>query len=354
MVMKHSDSNSQEHHRRGPRVTVIGGGTGLSTMLRWLKEYTENITAIVAVSDDGGCSGILRQELGMPPPGDIRNCLVALANVEPIMEKLLSFRFTEGKLAGQCFGNLFLAALDGICDSFDQAVSRMGEVLAITGRVLPVTDADINLKAIFENGSVVLGESQIYARKKAEACRIREICLTPDHPKALPGVLSAIKEAELVVIGPGSLYTSVIPNLLVDGVTEAIAASTALKIFVCNVMTQESETEGYTASDHLKAIINHAGQKLVDICLVNTAPAPAHLIARYNKERAEPLRVDKEGFHDLGVRLAGCSLIGDTTTYARHDPNLLARALLSLLWEERVMDDRYCWDQKSGVDVYVW
>ena len=323
------------------KVAAIGGGTGLSTMLRGLKEYVKDITAIVAVSDDGGGSGVLRQELGMPPPGDIRNCMVALANVEPIMEKLLTYRFTEGILSGQSFGNLFLAAMTGISDRFDQAVSRMGEVLAITGQVLPVTTADVYLEAIFENGAAVLGESRILARKKAEECRIQEVRLIPEHPRALPGALEAINNADLIITGPGSLYTSVIPNLLVDGVSEAIANAGALKVYVCNVMTQEGETEGYTASDHLRALLEHSIPGLADICLVNTAPVPGHLRAKYERERAKPLPVDEEGFAALGVRLVGRPLIGDATTYARHDPVLLARALLSLLMEERGIPGGY-------------
>jgi len=333
------------------KVAAIGGGTGLSAMLRGLKEYTKDITAIVAVSDDGGGSGVLRQELGMPPPGDIRNCLVALANVEPIMEKLFTYRFADGNLAGQSFGNLFLAALDGVCDSFDQAVSRMGEVLAITGRVLPVTTADVYLEAIFENGAAVLGESKIYKRKKAEECRIREVRLRPEHPRALPGALEAIERADLIVIGPGSLYTSIIPNLLVDGVAGAIASAKALKIYVCNVMTQEGETEGYTASDHLKALLGHSVPELADICLVNTAPVPETLRARYERERAEPLPVDEAGFAGLGARLIGLPLIGDSTTFARHDPDLLARALMAILLEERGMPAPYSGGNPAGMET---
>ena len=179
----------------GPRVAFIGGGHGLSTMLRGLKHYTENLSAVVTVADDGGGSGMLRQDLGMPPPGDIRNCMEALANTEPLMSELLHYRFTEGSLAGQSFGNLFLAAMNGISPSFDVAVSRMGEVLALTGRVLPVTTADVQLQAEFENGATVIGESKIFYCKKQEDCRIRQVRLVPEHPKALPDAVSAIREA---------------------------------------------------------------------------------------------------------------------------------------------------------------
>ena len=207
---------------RGPRIAVIGGGHGLSNMLRGLKRYTENISAIVTVADDGGGSGMLRQDLGMPPPGDIRNCLEALANTEPLMSELMHYRFTEGSLAGQSFGNLFLAALNGISTSFDAAVSRMSQVLAITGRVLPVTTADVQLEAEFENGASVIGESKIFYCKKKEDCRITKVRLIPEHPRALPEAVEAIREADMIVLGPGSLYTSIIPNLLVDGIVEAI------------------------------------------------------------------------------------------------------------------------------------
>jgi uncharacterized cofD-like protein len=209
----------------GPNIVAIGGGNGLSNMLRGLKRYTKNLTAIVTVADDGGGSGMLRHDLGMPPPGDIRNCMQALANVEPVMEQLLGYRFTEGSLAGQAFGNLLLAALNGISDSFDQAVSRMREVLAITGQVLPVTDADVRLEATFENGASVLGESRISQFKKEQDCRIRRVRLIPEHPPALPEALRAIGKAEMILLGPGSLYTSIIPNLLVDGLVPAICAS---------------------------------------------------------------------------------------------------------------------------------
>ena len=238
-------SRKKRIHLDGPNIVAIGGGTGLSTMLRGLKKYTENLTAIVTMADDGGGSGKLREDLGMPPPGDIRHCLQALANAEPLMEELINYRFSEGTLAGQSFGNLFLAALNGISDSFEEAVSRMSQVLAITGRVLPVTSDNIQLVAEFENGTQVVGESKICDFKKAQDCRITKVRLIPENARVNQEALEAIDKADLILLGPGSLYTSVIPNLLVDGIADAVAASPALRAYICNVMTQDGETEGH-------------------------------------------------------------------------------------------------------------
>ena len=286
---------------KGPRIAAIGGGTGLSTMLRGLKRHTNNLTAIVTVADDGGGSGVLRQELGMLPPGDVRNCLEALANVEPLMGELLHYRFTEGSLKGQSFGNLFLAALNGISGgSFDQAVSRMSQVLAITGRVIPVTTSNVQLEAEFENGTRVLGESKIFYCKKREDCRIRQVRLLPEHPPALEAALEAIREADMILLGPGSLYTSIIPNLLVEGVARAIAESSALKVYIANVMTQEGETEGYTNADHIRALFQHSLPELFHLCLVNSSAIPPEVLERYAREGAEPLHYDKAKCADLG------------------------------------------------------
>ena len=317
----------------GPKIVAIGGGHGLSAMLRGLKNRTNNLTAIVTVADDGGSSGMLREDMGMLPPGDIRNCMQALANVEPVMEQLLSYRFSEGRLKGHSFGNLILAALNGISDSFDQAVSRMSEVLAISGRVLPVTNENVVLEATFENGTHVLGESKIFQFKKEQDCRIARVRLLPEHPRALNATVEAIQEADLILLGPGSLYTSVIPNLLVDGVVEAICSSDALKIYVGNIMTQEGETEGMTAGDHVAALLAHGAPRLVDVCLLNNAPVRDSLLVRYEAENAYPMEIDEERIRKLGVEPVMSALVDEDAGYARHDTEKLANAIMALYQE---------------------
>ena len=316
--------------RKGPAIVALGGGHGLSAILRGLKLYTDDLTAIVTVADDGGGSGVLREDLGMPPPGDIRNCMEALADTESLMQRLLAYRFPDGRLAGQAFGNLLLAALDGISDSFDQAVARMSEVLAISGRILPVTNANVQLEAVFENGANVRGESKIFAAKKEQNCRIHYVRLLPEHPPALPAALDAIHRAEVILLGPGSLYTSVIPNLLVDGISEAIEDSSALKIYICNIMTQEGETEGMTAQDHVAALLEHGGPGLVDLCLCNSDPVGGELLERYSAEDAAPMEADRRELELLGAELVYRPLMDQDCGYARHDGVKVAQAVLEL------------------------
>lgn len=269
----------------------------------------------------------------MLPPGDIRNCMQSLANVEPVMSQLLAYRFTDGSLAGQSFGNLLLAALYGISDSFDQAVARMSQVLAISGRVLPVTNANVDIEAVFENGTRVLGESKIFQFKKEQDCRVAHVRLLPGHPPALPETLEAIESAELILLGPGSLYTSVIPNLLVDGVAEAISQSDALKIYVCNIMTQDGETEDMTAADHVEALMEH-GLGNLDICLCNNATVAPELLERYREEDARPIVIDHDRLARLGVEVVERPLTTPVgARYARHEPELLAKAVLELYQE---------------------
>ena len=310
---------------------ALGGGHGLSAILRGLKLCTEDLTAIVTVADDGGGSGMLREDLGMPPPGDIRSCMEALADTESLMQKLLAYRFAEGRLAGQAFGNLLLAALTGISDSFDQAVARMSQVLAITGRILPVTNANVQLEATFENGTSVCGESKIFAFKKEQNCRIHHVRLLPENPPALPAAVEAIARADIILLGPGSLYTSVIPNLLVDGIAEAIQYNRrALKIYVCNIMTQDGETEGMTAADHVSALLEHGGPGLVKLCLCNSAPVSGAMLERYSQEDAEPMKVDRREVELLGAEVVMRPLTDEHSDFARHSGLKVAQAVLDL------------------------
>ena len=312
-------------------IVVIGGGTGLSTMLRGLKMHTDKITAVVTVADDGGGSGVLRTDMGMLPPGDIRNCIIALSNAEPMMRRLLTYRFTEGGLAGQSFGNLFLAALDRVTGSFYHAVRYMSDVLAITGRVLPVTVEDIHIEAEFENGTSVKGESKIFAAKKQQDSPIKCVRLIPENPPALMDTIEAIESARMIVLGPGSLYTSIIPNLLVGGVVDAIRRSKAKKIYVCNVMTQDGETENYTAYDHVQALFDHSVEGLFDTCLVNNAPISDAFAARYAEEGAEQMRIDRDRFREAGIALIELPLLDDDAEHVRHSPTKLADALMQLM-----------------------
>ena len=319
---------------KGPVVVCLGGGTGLSTLLRGLKKISEDITAIVTVSDDGGGSGVLRDELGMPPPGDIRNCMQALSNAEPTIEMLMAYRFDSGSLSGQSFGNLFLAAINGISESFDKAVIRMGEVLSITGRVLPVTNDDIHLWAQFEDGSMVVGESKIAAAKEERRSRIERVEIAPSYAMALPECIEAINAADMIILGPGSLYTSIIPNLLVRGIADAISRSDAVKLYVCNVMTQPGETDGYLASEHIKEIFDHAGSKQFDYCLVNSEPASPGVLERYRMRGSEPVGTDEEAILGLGVEIHKAPIAARHNNLARHDQDKLAREILRIFIEK--------------------
>ena len=313
-----------------PRIAVLGGGTGLSTMLRGLKAHTPHITAIVTVSDDGGSSGILRRELGMLPPGDIRNCILALSNREPLMQEVLNYRFREGSLSGQSLGNLVLAALNDMTGSFDQAVSLLGQVLAITGTVLPVTNENIVLQAEFEDGSHIRGETHITDYKKHTESVIRRISLDPPEPPALPEALEAIREADMIIFGPGSLYTSVIPNLLTQGVADAVRACPGVKVYVMNVMTQDGETENYTAADHVRALQDHGGKALFQYVLVNNQPIPSELLEAYRRENAVPVPVDANDLRALGTEPVFAPVARWRDGLIRHDPAALSESLMKL------------------------
>ena len=252
-----------------PNVVVIGGGTGQSVFLRGLKKRTRNITAIVTVADDGGGSGVLREDLGMLPPGDIRNCLLALANIEPTMKEVMQYRFTEGALKGQSFGNLFLAAMNGLYGNFEVALYKMSQIFAITGKVLPVTLNDINLIAKLKNGKIVKGESRIPKEVKDDKTYIERVYLDEQEAVPLDEVINSIENADIIIMGPGSLYTSIIPNLLVNGVVDAIEKSKAPKVYICNIMTQPGETDDHNVLDHVNAIVKHTNKNIIDYVISN-------------------------------------------------------------------------------------
>ena len=316
-----------------PNVVVIGGGTGQSVFLRGLKHETKNITAIVTVADDGGGSGVLREDLGMIPPGDIRNCLLALANMEPAMSEVMRYRFPDGSLKGQSFGNLFLAAMTGIYDNFETAVYKMGQVFAVTGRVLPVSLDNINLIAELENGETVVGESNIPRQVRKTKSAIKKIYLDNPDAKPLDEVVTSIKNADAVAIGPGSLYTSILPNLLVEGVVDALSTTRAPKVYVCNIMTQPGETGGNNVLDHVKVIVDHAGINFIDYVLVNNEYLPQGVFERYAKDGAELVMLDKgqrEGLEAMGIKCIEEKLIEIKNGYIRHDAEMVSKAVVDI------------------------
>ncbi len=311
---------------RGPKIVALGGGTGLSTLLRGLKRYSSNITAVVTVFDDGGSSGRLRRDLGVLPPGDIRDCLVALAESEPLMTELFEYRFPSGAFDGHAFGNLFIASLTGVTGDLEEAVRAASKVLNIRGRVLPATLDDVTLAAEYEDGSVVEGESQIPLARR----RIRRVFLKPDSVAGLPEALEAIADADLILIGPGSLYTSVIPNLLVRGVADAVRRASVPRVYICNVMTQPGETDGFGAAEHVRVLAAQAGPGLITHALVNVQkPTNPALSRRYEAEGAFPVSADLTDLRRLVPEVVTASLISEEELL-RHDPDAVAGAVIRL------------------------
>src|SRR5574344_1029186 len=310
---------------KGPKIVAIGGGTGLSMLLKGIKKITNNITAVVTVGDDGGSSGRLREEMGVLPPGDIRNCIAALADDEDLVTKLFQYRFKAGEgLKGHSFGNLFLTALCSITDDMVRAVKESSNVLSIRGRGLPSTLDNMKLVAEMQDGTIVKGESTI---PEANG-RIKRLYTEPANCEALPEVIEAIKDADLIIMGPGSLYTSVIPNLLIKEITSEIAKSKAKKIYVCNIMTQPGETTDYKASDHIKAIFNNAqNNNLIEAVLVNNH-LPNNLADKYQEAGQYPVKIDNEEIKKLNVEIVSTRLIEENKEgLVRHSSHRVARAV---------------------------
>ncbi len=337
--------------QKGPNIVVIGGGTGMPFVLNGLKHYTSNLTAIVTVTDSGRSSGMLRKELGMLPPGDIRNNLIALSNTEEILIELFQYRFKEGQLEGHTVGNLFLAGLAKITGSFEEAIVQASRILNVRGRVMPSTLEDVNVCAVRSDGSKACCEDEIVQRfdiAKENPPKLKEIYLNPTHPKGYPPALKAIADAEFIIIGPGSLYTSIITNLLIPDIAEAIRSSKAKKIYICNIVTQPFQTDGFTVSEHLKTIHKVLGTH-VDYCLVNVKSPDLDVLHLYEKEGSHLVKVDKEEIEQLGVIPVTADIIQEPTAeekdmnafwhkrdLLRHDPRKLAQQIIALT------DSQYC------------
>jgi uncharacterized cofD-like protein len=344
---------------QGLNVVAIGGGTGLSALLRGLKHYVfspsvspkvekfsiHGLCAVVTVSDDGGSSGRLRKEFNMLPPGDIRNCIVALSGDETLLSRLFQHRFEKGPgLEGHSFGNLFLAALTSITGDFAEAVRLSSEILVTRGRIFPATTSNVELEAVMEDGCHVLGETNITANKG----RIKELFLVPPDPEPLPQTLEAIRMADIITIGPGSLFTSLIPNLLVRGISSAIANSPAMKVYVCNLMTQPNESLGRTAGDHIRALNDHAEGTIFDYALINRTPISAQLKSKYALEGASQMVADLDAIEKLGVT----AVLGDyldEAGVARHASGRVAHDLLEL--HARVQPQRPGSASARGVSI---
>lgn len=307
------------------KMVVIGGGTGLSVLLRGLKTYSVDLSAIVTVADDGGSSGRLRKELNVPPPGDVRNVLVALAEVEPLIERLFQHRFENGEgLSGHSLGNLLIAGMTSITGDFARGISELSAVLNVRGTVLPASNNSIELVARMTDGSVVRGESNIPKAGK----KIDKMILDPEFPEALPASIQAIRQADKIIMGPGSLYTSVLPNLLVPGIAEEISRSPADKIYICNVMTQKGETDGFTASDHIKALHAHIGDSMIEQVFTHDGNISSEMIERYAEEGSEAVICDEGSLKSLGMDVVQDDFIHTDGPVLRHNAEKIARMIL--------------------------
>ncbi|MFO8053521.1 MAG: YvcK family protein [Candidatus Omnitrophota bacterium] len=316
---------------RGPKIVAIGGGTGLSTLLDGLKKYTANITAIVTVADEGGSSGRLREEFGILPPGDIRNCLVSLAETPQLMRDLFQYRFKEGQgIKGHSFGNLFITAMTQVSGSFKDAIKESSIILAIRGKVLPSSLLNLRIKADYIDGSTTRGEDKIPKSKS----NIKKLHLLPEDAKSNPEAIAAVNEADIIIFGPGSLFTSVIPNLLIKDLRDAIARRQVMKLYICNVMTQEGETDDYTAADHLRQIISHTNRNIINCCLVNSGRLTSDLLSKYAQQKSFPVLFDRQKIRKMGVSVYEANVI-NRTDYLRHNPYKTAREIIRIYNKRR-------------------
>lgn len=320
------------------KIVVIGGGTGTSVLLSGLKHYFDDVAAIVTVADNGGGSGVLREDLGMLPPGDVRACLLALAELEPAMEKMLNHRFTQGRLKGQNCGNLLIAAMTEIYGDFGIAIEKLSSVLRVSGRVYPMTLKDVNLAACLSSGVKVYGESQIPLEAIKRGERIQRLWLEPEEVDAPLESVEAIASADCIILGPGSLYTSILPNLLVPGLREAIANAKVPRIYVSNIMSQPGETDGFTVQDHVQVIRDHGGIGLIDYALIHTGHVPENDLARYEEDGAHLIAYgngEKEQLEKWGIQPIAASFVEVSKGYIRHDSHAISHEIQEMLIHKR-------------------
>lgn len=318
------------------KIVAFGGGTGLSILLRGLKNYTKDISAVVTVADNGGGSGVLREDLGMLPPGDMRNCIIALSDVEPSMIKLMQHRFNDGYLKGQSFGNLLIAAMYEIFGSYEYALKEIGSIFRLSGKVLPMTLQDTHLKAYLENGECILGEKSIPEYVSKLNTKIDKVALMPSVCKPLDETVKDIKEADVIVIGPGSLYTSVIPNMLVEDMPKILIDSKAKVFYVCNLMTQPGETDNYNVVDHVDAIIKHTQRYMIDYVIVNDKIISDDLIINYKYEGAKQVMIDQEQIkklEEMNVKVIASNFVEIRKNYIRHNSDKIGQLLFNYVKE---------------------
>ncbi|WP_312699353.1 uridine diphosphate-N-acetylglucosamine-binding protein YvcK [Sedimentibacter sp.] len=319
------------------KIVVFGGGTGLSVLLRGLKHYTKDISAIVTVADNGGGSGVLREDLGMLPPGDMRNCIIALADIEPIMLKLMQHRFKDGYLNGQSFGNLFIAAMYEIFGDYEHALKEIGSIFRLAGKVLPMTLQDTQLKAYLSNGECIVGEKDIPEFATKSGSKIDRVSLVPDICAPLDETVRDIEEADVIIIGPGSLYTSVLPNMLVNGIPDMITNSKATVFYVCNLMTQPGETDNYNVLDHVNAIIKHSNRHIIDYVIANDELIPEEQIENYKYKGSAQVVIDKEQIktlEEMNIRVISSNFIEIRKNYIRHNSGKIGQLLLNYINEK--------------------